>query len=117
VDLTAAPSSPSPRRLWALFEPVHAVTYFAPQARQAFEGAGLRGFWRGYFAGRSAPLGAVNAAPVTALFYGFAAEMVARALPQVWSVAAPDAVLLARREGSRAALEALRPGLGADQLA
>jgi helix-turn-helix protein len=40
--------------MWTLFEPVHAVTYFAPEARSAFEQAGLRGFWRGYFAGRAA---------------------------------------------------------------
>jgi len=45
------------RSIWTLFEPVHAVTYFAPEARSAFEDAGLRGFWRGYFAGRAAPLG------------------------------------------------------------
>ena len=43
--------------MWTLFEPVHAVTCFAPEARSAFEAAGLRGFWRGYFAGRAAPLG------------------------------------------------------------
>ena len=39
------------RSMWTLFEPVHAVTYFAPEARAATEDAGLRGFWRGYFAG------------------------------------------------------------------
>ena len=60
------------RHLWTLFEPLHAVTYFAPEARAAFENAGLRGFWRGYFAGRAAPLGAVSAAPVVALFFSFA---------------------------------------------
>ena len=35
------------RSMWILFEPIHAVTYFAPEARSAFEQAGLRGFWRG----------------------------------------------------------------------
>ena len=45
------------RSMWTLFEPIHAVTYFAPEARAALEEAGLRGFWRGYFAGRAAPLG------------------------------------------------------------
>ena len=45
------------RAMWTLFEPIHAVTYFAPEARGAYEEAGLRGFWRGYFAGRAAPLG------------------------------------------------------------
>ena len=94
------------RRLWSLFEPLHAVTYFAPQCRQAFEAAGLRGFWRGYFAGRSAPLGAVGAAPVTALFYGFAPAMVARALPSVWELATPQSALEARRIGAAAAVRA-----------
>ena len=80
------------------------MTYFAPQARQAFEDAGYRGFWRGYFAGRAAPLGPVGAEPVTALFYGFAPAMVARALPSVWDLAAPSAALDARRAGAVAAL-------------
>ena len=48
------------RRLWRLLEPYHAATYFAPEARQAFKDAGLRGFWMGYFAGRAAPMGAVG---------------------------------------------------------
>jgi len=38
------------RHLWTLFEPLHAVTYFAPEAREHFEAAGLRGFWRGFSA-------------------------------------------------------------------
>ncbi|MBK5222297.1 MAG: hypothetical protein JJE52_05385 [Acidimicrobiia bacterium] len=47
-------------RLWVLVEHLHAVVYFAPQARAAYEPLGLRGFWRGYFAGRAAPMGAVG---------------------------------------------------------
>lgn len=96
-----------PRTMWTLFEPIHAVTYFAPQARAAFEAANLRGFWRGYFAGRAAPLGAVGAAPVRALFFGFAPGMVARALPDVWSRATPERSLHARLDGARAALGAI----------
>ena len=93
-----------PRRLWTLLEPLHAVTYFAPQSRQAFEDAGYRGFWRGYFAGRAAPLGPVGAAPVAALFYGFAPRMVERALPSVWALAPPSSALVARQSGAVAAL-------------
>ena len=37
------------RVMWTLFEPVHAVTYFAPEARSAFEDAGLRGVLAGIF--------------------------------------------------------------------
>jgi hypothetical protein len=102
-----AQQPPMSRRLWWLFEPLHAVTYFVPQSRAALEAVGLRGFWRGYFAARSAPLGAVGPAPVIAMFYGFAPEMVERALPSVWSLADPQTVLVARRAGARAALEAL----------
>ena len=103
-------TSPSAvRNLWQLYEPVHAVTYFAPQARAAFEDAGLRGYWRGYFAGRAAPLGAVTAAPVAALFFSFAPAMVARALPEVWQRAAPERALAARLDGAVAALQAILP--------
>jgi hypothetical protein len=87
------------RRLWQVIEPYHALTYFAPEAQQAFEHAGLRGFWRGYFASRAAPLGPVDAAPVTAIFFGFHPAFVARALPSVWSMASPDAALDARLAG------------------
>ncbi|HCT80578.1 MAG TPA: hypothetical protein DGT23_29230 [Micromonosporaceae bacterium] len=91
--------------MWTLFEPLHAVTYFTPEAREHFESAGLRGFWRGYFAGRSAPLGPVDAAPVTAAFFNFAPAMVQRALPDVWSRATPSATLEARQAGAVAALK------------
>jgi hypothetical protein len=97
------------RRLWSLFEPVHAVTYFTPQAGAAFEAAGLRGFWRRYFAGRTAPLGAIGPGPVTAAFFGFAPAMVARALPDVWTRISPQVALAARADGARAALEDLLP--------
>jgi len=93
------------RALWWLFEPVHALTYFSPEGRAAYEAAGLRGSWRGYFAGRSAPLGAVDAAPVVAAFFNFAPGMVERALPDVWGRATPEAALAARTAGAVAALE------------
>jgi hypothetical protein len=95
------------REMWTLFEPVHAVTYFAPEARAAYEAAGLRGYWRGYFAGRTAALGPVGAAPVVAAFFGFAPRMVERALPDVWTRATPEATLTARYAGAVAALERL----------
>jgi hypothetical protein len=100
------------RHMWTLFEPIHDVTYFHPAARAAFEAAGLRGFWRGYFAGRAAPLGPVPAGPVVGAFFGFAPHMVARALPDVWTRASPERVLAARLSG---AVDALTP-LAADTL-
>ncbi|GAB7045764.1 hypothetical protein JCM9534A_08900 [Catenuloplanes indicus JCM 9534] len=103
--------------MWTLLEPVHAVTYFTPAARAAFEAAGLRGFWRGYFAGRAAPLGAVGAGPVEATFFGFAPTMVRRALPDVWNRAAPAAALAARLDGARASLSGLAPDTGLTEAA
>jgi hypothetical protein len=95
------------RRMWILFEPVHVISYFAPPAKSAFEQAGLRGFWRGYFAGRAAPIGRVGAAPVVAAFFSFAPRMVERALPAVWELISPAEALTAREAGAVAALREL----------
>ncbi|BBX64327.1 hypothetical protein MSAS_35010 [Mycobacterium saskatchewanense] len=101
------------RRFYDRFEPVHGVTYFAPEARAALDALGYRGFWMGYFAARSAPLGVVPTQVVTAIFYNFAPERVAKALPTAWEIAGPDAALRARRESAVAALR--RYGLDADE--
>ncbi|MET7875955.1 SCO6745 family protein [Micromonospora sp. DT68] len=93
--------------MWTHFEAVHAVTYFHPRARAAYEAVGLRGYWRGYFAGRSAPLGATEAAPVIAAFFTFAPPMVSRALPSVWRLATPTEALRARLTGAVQALAEL----------
>ncbi|MEV7354809.1 MULTISPECIES: SCO6745 family protein [unclassified Kitasatospora] len=95
------------RALWWLFEPVHSVTYFLPESREAYEAAGLHGGWRGYFASRSAPLGAVDAPPVIAAFFSFSPAMVERALPEVWTHASPEEALAARLKGSAGALARL----------
>ncbi|HZN19240.1 MAG TPA: hypothetical protein VFB84_13855 [Micromonosporaceae bacterium] len=100
------------RRMWTLFEPVHEITYFSPEARAAYEAAGLRGGWRSYFAGRSAPLGPVPAAPVVAAFYGFAPGLVAKAIPSAWQQLPPEQVLQARLAGVVAALSRLLNGAG-----
>jgi Helix-turn-helix family len=101
------------RRFFDRFEPVHAVTYFAPEARAALDGLGYRGFWMGYFAARSAPLGPVPPEVVTAIFYNFAPERVAKALPAAWQIAGPEAALGARRESAVAALR--RYGIDSDE--
>jgi helix-turn-helix protein len=92
------------RRLFDRFEPVHALTYFAPEARTAFDAAGFRGFWMSYFAARSAPLGQVPAEVVTAIFYNFSPAHVARALPAAWEFASPTDALRARESSAVAAL-------------
>ncbi|MCA2289182.1 SCO6745 family protein [Mycobacterium avium] len=101
------------RRFFDRYEPVHAVTYFAPEARAALDALGYRGFWMGYFAARSAPLGAVPREVVAAIFYNFAPERVAKALPAAWEIAGPQAALRARQESAVAALR--RYGLRPDE--
>ena len=99
------------RRLGTLVETVHAVVYFAPEPQAAYQQLGLRGFWRGYFASRAAALGEVGPELVTALFGGFAPQMVARAIPQVWTVTSAAQVLAARQSAATAALSRLLTGL------
>ncbi|WP_006245242.1 SCO6745 family protein [Mycolicibacterium tusciae] len=100
------------RRFFDRFEPVHAVTYFAPEARAALDGLGYRSFWMGYFAARSAPFGPVPAEVVAAAFYNFAPDRVAKALPAAWEIASPAEVLRAREQSAVAALR--RYGVGVD---
>jgi len=103
--------------MWTLFEPIHAVTYFMPEARSAYERAGLRGFWRGYFAGRAAPLGAAGPAVVAASFFNFAPAFVARAIPGVWELITPEEALRVRLAGATSALGRLLDGREAEAAA
>jgi hypothetical protein len=95
------------RRLWTVLEPIHAAIYFAPEAHAAFRDAGLKGFWMGYFASRAAPMGPVGSEVVTATFYGFHQRMVAKAVPDAWTLATPEVVLAARYAAADAALARL----------
>jgi hypothetical protein len=100
------------RRFFDRFEPVHAVTYFAPEVQAGFAAIGFTGFWRGYFAARSAPLGRVPAEVVSAVFYNFSPDRVHRMVPAVWEVATPVEVLRVREDTAVAALR--RYGLSDD---
>jgi DNA-binding MarR family transcriptional regulator len=84
------------RALWQYGEPVHAITYFAPETQAVTDALGLKGGWMSYFGCRAAPLGAATASVVAALFYNFKPEMVARAIPDAWGYASPAALLDAR---------------------
>ena len=93
------------RGMWRLFEPYHAVVYFAPEVRRACDGVGLRGGWMAYLAGRAAPLGPVPAEVVAAAFYNFHPTMVARAIPDAWSFASPATIIAVRTQAVGEALE------------
>ena len=95
------------RYAWKLLEPYHALIYFAPEARQAYASIGLKGFWMGYFASRSAALGAVSSSVVAATFFNFHPQMVARAIPDAWRFASPTSILEARYKSADVALQRL----------
>ncbi|HET9500633.1 MAG TPA: MarR family transcriptional regulator, partial [Marmoricola sp.] len=92
------------RRMFELTEPIAAVNFNADEPNEAMAELGFRGYWDGYFAGRSAPLGVVPAEVVHAAFYNFADGEVARHIPKVWETATPEAAHAARERGCLAAL-------------
>ncbi|MGW4099634.1 SCO6745 family protein [Mycobacterium sp. NPDC004974] len=92
------------RRFFDRLEPVHGVTYFAPESLAAFADLGYPGFWMGYFGARSAPLGIVPPEVVAAAFYNFTTERVSRALPAAWDKASPARLLQVRSDSAVAAL-------------
>lgn len=96
------------RKTWRTVEPLHGMIYFAPEAIERYAAIGLEDR-SGYFASRSAPMGAVHAEVVVATFYNFHPELVRRSMQGVWSRTSPDKVLEARLDAADAAL---RRGLG-----
>ncbi len=97
-------------KFWRSVEVLHDVVYFAPDSKARYEVLGLKGYWMGYFASRSAALGMPSPELVIATFHGFAPKMVHRALPDAWSLASRDDILKARFDLAR---DALTPGVDA----
>lgn len=97
------------RKMWQLIEPVHALVYYAPELTEEAAGLGLATGerWPGYFALRSAPLGAAGPNLVAATYYSFSPRMVAEYVPAVWATADPAKVLAARLSGVDRTLRAL----------
>ena len=88
-------------------EPLHSQVYFAPEHDEHLGALGLRPGRMSYFAGRAAAMGPVGAGVVTATFYNFSPSLVARHIPQAWTLAPPERVLAARRDAARASLTRL----------
>lgn len=95
---------PVARRLLDLTEPISLVNFFAQEPTDSMLALGLRNYWDGYFAGRSAPLGRVPAEVVHAAFYSFTPSEVARHIPKVWDTTTPEAAHAAREQGCVSAL-------------
>ncbi|MDQ2625034.1 MAG: hypothetical protein M3Y20_07735 [Actinomycetota bacterium] len=89
------------RALWNAIETLHGGVYFAPDAKERYAAVGLKGYWMGYFASRSAALGTPGPELVVATFHGFAPHLVHRAIPDAWALADRDDVLAARHALAR----------------
>src|SRR5580704_16686529 len=107
------PSSPA-RRAHNATNVLHSLIYFAPETEERLVAAGLEAGRMCYFAGRSAPMGAVSGGVVTATFYNFSPALVAQCIPAAWELARPAAVVRARFAAADAALSRL---LGPDVIA
>lgn len=95
------------RRMWASLEPIHAMIYFVPEAFEAWKNIGFTHPRMGYFASRSAAMGAVEASVVAATFFNFNPETVARFIPEAWSIASPDHIIATRYTAADEALHRL----------
>ncbi|MDT4961126.1 MAG: hypothetical protein QOF87_773 [Pseudonocardiales bacterium] len=90
----AAPSAAG--RAHRATDALHSLIYFVPEAEQEYTAIGLRPGRMGYFASRSAPMGAVSAGVTAATFYNFNPEVVARVIPRAWTLASPENIIAAR---------------------
>jgi hypothetical protein len=115
-----APDAVSPltaRKTWRTVEPLHGMIYFAPESSASYARLGLKPE-AGYFASRSAAMGAVGADTVIATFYNFNPALVRAAIPDAWSAASPAAVLEARLSAADAALRRMLGGaIGSPEMA
>ena len=63
------------RRLFDRLEPIHVVSYFAAEVREALADIGFDDFWTGYVASRSAPLVMVEVTVTSKIRIGLAAPI------------------------------------------
>jgi hypothetical protein len=109
VPTDYATDHPDSAKMFRALEPLHSMIYFVPEADEQYVRAGLETGRMGYFASRSAPMGAVTAAVTAATFYNFNPALVAHHMAGAWQLATPAALIEAR---FRAVDLALRRVLG-----
>ncbi|MGW1618981.1 SCO6745 family protein [Streptomyces sp. NPDC002172] len=99
------------RRCHNLLNSLHATHFFSPELAEELAALGVTHPRAVNFAVRAAALGPVGAGTVTATFYNYKYDLVARHVPAVWETASPKDVLAAR---ARAVDASMRRLLGAD---
>jgi hypothetical protein len=93
------------RQTWRTLEPIHGMVYFAQEPKDCYAQIGVTNDRMGYFASRSAPMGAVPADVVIATFFNFNPELVRHVIPAAWGITSPEQILAARLEGVDRALQ------------
>lgn len=104
---TAALEPRAGRRCHNALNTLHSTHYFSPDLGRELGAVGITHPRAVNFAVRAAALGPVGAGAVTAAFYNYKHELVARHVPAVWRSAAPEQVLAARLRAADATLRRL----------
>jgi hypothetical protein len=94
-------------RLQRAMEPYQSMVYMVPEGAAEYEAIGLDPGRMGYFASRSAPMGAVSAATVAAAFYSFSPGLIGEFIPRAWTLASVGDVIAARWRVADTALRRL----------
>ncbi|GAA1900335.1 hypothetical protein GCM10009837_23900 [Streptomyces durmitorensis] len=102
------------RRCHNVLNSLHSTHYFSPDAGRELAELGITSPRAVNFAVRTAAMGPVGAGAVTAAFYNYKHELVARHVPAIWRTASPEDVLAARL---RAVDTTLRRLLGEEAVA
>jgi len=80
-------------------EPLHAMIYFVPEAKEEYAAFGLEDQAAGYFPARAAAMGAVPWQVVQATFFGFAPFAVEWGMSGAWDKVSPADLTAARYRG------------------
>ncbi|WP_225635501.1 SCO6745 family protein [Streptomyces solaniscabiei] len=111
---TAALDARAGRRCHNALNSLHSTHYFSPDVGRELAALGVTDPRAVNFAVRAAALGPVGAGAVTATFYNYKHDLVARHVPAVWETVTPAQVLAAR---TRAVDATLRRLLGEEAVA
>ncbi len=104
---TAAIDARASRRCHNALNSLHSTHYFSPDLGRELGDLGVTDPRAVNFAVRAAALGPVGAGAVTATFYNYKHDLVARHVPAVWETATPAQVLAARARAVDATLRRL----------
>src|SRR3569623_1057868 len=94
--MTSDPRLRAARHCHNVLNPFHSTHNFSPALGKELAAIGVTDSGAAYLAARSAPMGAVGAGTVTATFYNFNHELVARHVQADRETASPQAGLAAR---------------------